>query len=460
MGFLLLGLFIILETALAIFTLTRQKEKTLWLRNRALTRGLELLLFLLALLLPWAAWDFRFQLCFFVLLIRAIIALAAFLLKKRKVSGQKNGAAAVISSVTGILLLAIALLPAFLFTGYEGLETTGNYQVKQTSAILVDNSRSELFETDGSNREVPIYFYYPETVDTETDSFPLVLFSHGAFGYYQSNTSTYMELASHGYIVISMDHPYHSFFTHDTDGKLITVNPAFLQEVMLANDESSSAAEIFRMSQEWLSLRTADISFVLDSIQEAKAANACPDTWFFPENIGENKAADEILAILTAANLEKIGLMGHSMGGAASVTVGRSRNDIDAVIDIDGTMFGEQLAWENGAYRYYEEAYPVPLLSINSENHYLDTQEAASKNVLYVNTVVLDNALDSRHTYFVGSGHMNFTDLPLFSPALSYLLGTGTADETECIWTMNAIILQYFDFYLKNRGELVIKESY
>lgn len=38
---------------------------------------------------------------------------------------------------------------------------------------------------------------------------------------------------------------------------------------------------------------------------------------------------------------DKIGLMGHSMGGASSVQLGRERDDIDAVIDLEGTMAGE-----------------------------------------------------------------------------------------------------------------------
>lgn len=94
-------------------------------------------------------------------------------------------------------LLFIAMMPAFVFTGYEGFDTTGKYQVKQAHAILVDESRTESFEADGIKREVPVYIYYPDTEDGE---FPLVVFSHGAFGYYQSNTSTYMELASNGYV--------------------------------------------------------------------------------------------------------------------------------------------------------------------------------------------------------------------------------------------------------------------
>ena len=125
-------------------------------------------------------------------------------------------------------------------------------------------------------------------------------------------------------------------------------------------------------------------------------------------------------------DVEKIGLMGHSLGGAASVTVGRQRDDVGAVIDLDGTMLGEQLGYKNGSYQYYEEAYPIPLLVVDSEEHH---QQADKLTSLYVNNVVVENAVNAKRTYFVGSGHMNFTDLPLFSPVLASLLGTGTIDE-------------------------------
>ncbi len=453
MGFVLLGLFAVIEIVLLAVTFTGQKEKVQWLRNRVFVRAGEMVLFLLVLLLPQAAWDLRFKLCFFVLVIRIVTALVTYLLKRQKASGSQSKAGAAANMCLGILVLGLALIPAFLFNRYEGLETTGTYDVKETSAILVDESRLETFETDGSNREVPIHIYYPDIENAGDDSFPLVIFSHGAFGYYQSNLSTYMELASHGYVVISLDHPYHSFFTKDSEGKLITVNPEFLQEVMLVNEESISEEEVLKLSRKWLELRTADMNFVLDSVKEAKAEDKCGDAWFTISD----QAEKEILHILAMTDTEQIGLMGHSMGGAASVTVGRIREDIDAVIDLDGTMLGEQLSYEDDAYQYYEEPYPVPLLAIDDENHYL---EGESAGVLYVNRWVLKNAIDSEHTYFVGSGHMNFTDLPLFSPILASLLGTGTVDATECVQTMNEIILQYFDQYLKGMGEAIIMESY
>lgn len=452
MGLLLL-LFVLVEIALLVITFTKQKESKLWLRNRVIARAGEIVIFLFALLAPQVAWDFRFKTCFFMLVIRVVTAIMGYVVKCKKVTGNKKKLGAVVNAVLGIMVLAVSLVPAMLFTGYEGLETTGAYEVKETSAILVDESRTESFETDGSKREIPVHFYYPEIENAGENSFPLVLFSHGAFGYYQSNTSTYMELASNGYVVVSLDHPYHSFFTEDTDGQLITVNPNFLQEVMYINQDGAPEEEIFELSSKWLAIRTADIKFVLDCVEDTKADGACQAEWFINSEDGEQ----DILEVLAMVDVEKIGLMGHSLGGAASVTVGREREDIDAVIDLDGTMLGEQLSYENGSYQYYEEAYPIPLFAIDNEEHYLqgDTIDA-----LYVNNVVLENALDSKHTYFVGSGHMNFTDLPLLSPVLASLLGIGTIDETECVKTMNEIILQYFDYYLKGEGEININECY
>lgn len=344
--------------------------------------------------------------------------------RKLWISCKRAGVPAV-----ALLVLAILLIPKLLFADYEGLPTTGPYGVKQVSAILVDEN-----------------------------SFPLVIFSHGAFGYYQSNTSTYMELASHGYVVISLDHPYHSFFTKDTADKTITVNPEFLQEVMYINEDGTTEQEIIELAHGWLEIRTGDMNFVLDSVKAAKKLAAevqttLPEAWFTTEE----STVQEILSVLAMTNTEEIGLMGHSMGGATSVTIGRIRDDIDAVIDLDGTMLGEEFSYTNGQYEFYKEAYPVPLLAISNEAHYFEGKEAAD---LYVNSVVLANAVDARYTYFKGSGHMNFTDLPLFSPALASFLGVGEVDAEECIVTMNQIILDYFNCYLKNTGEVTINESY
>ena len=40
------------------------------------------------------------------------------------------------------------------------------------------------------------------------------------------------------------------------------------------------------------------------------------------------------------------------------------------------------------------------------------------------------------------------------------MLGVGDVDATECITTMNQIILDYYNYYLKDEGVFTIQESY
>ena len=103
----------------------------------------------------------------------------------------------ILSAVLSAALISGSLIPSFIFADYDGLPVSGQYEIAEANAILVDRSRTEEFETDGSSREVPVYFYYPANA-AEGEKFPPVLFSHGSFGYYQSNHSTYVELASNG----------------------------------------------------------------------------------------------------------------------------------------------------------------------------------------------------------------------------------------------------------------------
>ena len=446
MGIFLLFSFIVFEIALMISSFTRFSEKKQWLVARCVFRAGELAVFLFVMLLPNVTFDFKYQLCFILLIIRLAGALVMYLIRRKAAAGKRSKARAVFGAVGSIVILAVSLVPAFIFTEYAGLETSGKYEVAQAKAILIDKDRVETFETDGSNREIPVHFYYPKADVIAQSSCPVVLFSHGAFGYYQSNTSTYMELASNGYVVISLDHPYHSFFTEDTDGKLITVDPAFFQEAMYVNDNNVPEKDIHDLSHKWMALRTADIDCVLDSVEAAKLSGTVNDAWFI-ENEEEKSAIESMLAM---ADVEKIGLMGHSLGGAASVSVGRYRDDVDAVIDLDGTMLGEQIDFADGKYQYEEEPYPVPLFALDSESHY---EQGQKYGTLYVNQYVLEHALDAKHEYIAGAAHMNFTDLPLFAPPLAAALGTGTVDATECIETVNAMVLEYMNCYLMGSGE-------
>lgn len=454
MNTLLWILLCVVEIVLAGIGVFGRANKRGWLFGRLLADFGELLLFLVMLPAPGIDLGFRFKGLFIVLLLRFAITLISFLVKRNRLQGNKRISAMILSAVLGMVLITGSMLPSFIFSGYEGLPATGEYKVATTKAILTDKSRTEEFESDGSSREVPVYFYYPQDAK-ENETYPLVLFSHGAFGYYQSNTSTYMELASHGYVVVSMDHPYHSFFTKDTDGRTVIVNPEMIQGIQYVNSDTATEEQIFELSAQWLKLRCNDLNFVIDSVKAGADKGMDPEEWCVADGEEAN-----VLQALGLADPDRIGVMGHSLGGAAAVSIGREREDIDAVIDLDGTMLGEELGVQDGVAMMNQEVYAVPLLSFDNEEHHFSRIECREKGIPYANNTVLEHAAEGYSTYIKGTGHMNYTDLPLFSPALASMLGTGEVDSTHCITTMNEIVLAFFDCYLKGTGTFSVQECY
>ena len=452
MGLMLFVLLSALEIVLAFVGRGKEKRKKVWLKNRLFVRAAELVIVLAALLLPYGQkWRLVPALGFLVIL--GIIALLKWLRGRRKADGEKKTGSFVANCVLSVLLFALLLLPAFVFTGYNGLPVSGQYQVGEASAIVVDGSRTDPFEQDGSFREVPVHFYYPADA-AKGEQFPLVVFSHGAFGYYQSNTSTYMELASNGYVVAALDHPHHAFFTQDTDGRSVTVDMDFLNTAMNLNDETD-VQEQYALYTNWMALRTADMNCVVDTLKAAGASGTLDEAWFLPEN-----NADTILSVLKMTDMTKIGLMGHSMGGATAVQLGRERSDISAVIDIDGTMLGEYLGVENGEFVLCEEPYSVPVLEFNNWESYNDRKEYLEQGSRYPNDELIRNASESYSVTIRDTLHMDYTDLPLLSPFLGKMLGSGERGCEETMTIVNGLVLDFFNHTLKGEGAFSVQEIY
>lgn len=441
MAILFIILLICAEIALLVLTLKKQRARVLWLRNRAFTRAIEFVLLLSIVLLPVTYLKWRYTGALILLGVLLLIAGLSWLVKRKKATGEVKKGKAIASAILSVLLILPALMPAFLFANYNGLKTSGAYGIKQAEAILVDADRLDTFESDGSHREVPVHFYYPDA----DGSFPLIVFSHGAFGYYQSNYSTYAELASNGYVVAALDHPHHAFFSKDTDGKLVLVDNGFLNDAVDIQNGVKSAEDVYTITRDWMQLRLDDMNFVLDTIEAAKADNALNGAW-------HTEQSAQILSVLEKADTGRIGLLGHSMGGATAVSVGRMRSDVGAVIVLDGTMLGEITGIGSGEYLCKEEPYPVPVLDLRGYPDYSREEP--------VNDCIIDHAVEGKKLEFTGVGHMDFTDLPLFSPFLSSMLGSENIDHKAFMTHVNGLVLNWFDYYLKGTGALDLRTDY
>ena len=452
MGLILFILMAALEIVLAVMTCRKATEKKTWRRNRLFVRLAEIVIGISAILLPFGQ-KWRLTGLLVTLAALAFITALVILIRRGKAEGETRRGKAVKSCVTSILLIGFALVPAFVFTGYRGLPVSGSYAVRETSAILVDSTRTDPFESDGSNREVPVHFYYPETA-AGGERFPLIVFSHGAFGYYQSNTSTYMELASNGYVVAALDHPHHAFFTKDTDGKTVIVDMDFMNTALTLNNEMSAEKQ-YELYTDWMALRTADMDLAVNEIKAAAAAGAVGGSWAVSD-----KEAGNVLAALGITDAAKIGLMGHSMGGATSVELGRTRNDIAAVIDLDGTMLGEYTGVENGELTVRNDPYAVPVLEFNNWESYNDNEEYADEGRAYPNVELIAHAEAGFSVNVRGTQHMDFTDLPMLSPFLGKMLGSGERDTKETMTLVNSLVLDFFNCYLKGEGVFTAESIY
>lgn len=452
MNTFLLILLCVFEVGFAFTAISRRADKKGWQTGRLICNTGQLGIFLVMLIAPGIDMSFRFMGLFILLLLRIIVALIGMLIMKNKKDKSKHPAMMILSALLSVALILGSMIPSFMIADYNGLPVSGTYDVAETKAILIDESRNEEFESDGSKREVPVYFFYPADA-AEGEKFPLIIFSHGAFGYYQSNYSTYAELASNGYVVISTEHPYHSLFTKDTNGNTIIADTSFLNSVMEISSTDVSEETTYELSSQWMKLRCDDINFVIDSVKSAAGQNVLPGFWY--TDGGEN---ENIIAALAMTDTDKIGVMGHSLGGATAVFMGRTRNDVSAVIDLDGTMLGEVTGVENGRDIVNHEPYTTPLLSLDNEGHYFESIEARETDIPYANNIVHDNAVCGYRTYISGTDHMNFTDLPMYAPPIAKMLGTGTVDPEECMMTVNRITLEFFNTYLKGTGEFSVQE--
>lgn len=122
-----------------------------------------------------------------------------------------------------ILLALVAISPVVLFPSYQPLAVSGHYSIETARYTYTDDQRIEPYSHTGESCRVNVVCWHAEKAG-RGETFPLVIFSHGSLGTENSNESLYRELASHGYVVCSIGHPDHVFWTKSEDGRTIFVS--------------------------------------------------------------------------------------------------------------------------------------------------------------------------------------------------------------------------------------------
>ncbi len=259
-------------------------------------------------------------------------------------------------------------------------------------------------------------------IDAENCPFPVLFFSPGFFMAAQLYSSLIEEMASHGYVVVAINHTDACWPVMFPDGS----SPVILPELAnIFSNKERSCMQTFDMTQEtWIK----DVEFVL--------------SWL--RNQPLTKSLD----------LSRMGIFGHSFGGSTAIEAARQYETFRAVVNLDGLLFGPN----------WDKPFETPSLFVVAEK--LLTHEEALNAGL---TIEQFDSLLARHSkkvfdqlkdnsFYVtvkNADHATFVDSKLIkSPLLK-----NVHNPLRGIEITRALLVDFFDHYLRNKKATVLKKQ-
>ncbi|HKK83675.1 MAG TPA: alpha/beta hydrolase, partial [Atribacterota bacterium] len=214
MGTIIFFMAVIVEVSFAAFCIITKENHS---KERSIIKIASFIGFVLLTVLHIIDWSLSYYALASLLILLAITG-AKSLTQKKKEKREYNTARVVLRSIGMMVLIFAVTLPAIIFPQNKAvIPTTGEYQILTQTYTYTDKNRVESYTDTGKSRKLNVKFWYPDNLD---ESVPLIVFSHGGLGIKSSNESLYNELASHGYVVCSIDHTYQSFYSTDQDGNM------------------------------------------------------------------------------------------------------------------------------------------------------------------------------------------------------------------------------------------------
>ena len=319
---------------------------------------------------------------------------------------------------------------------------TGPYRVGTLSLPMEDAQRTDPIARNGSHRRLMVRFWYPTAVTGEcqyaeysspkawsylssisgipqiqvgTNScraavaalgkHPVIVATHGYTGMLTDYTFLFEELASRGYVVASVAHTYESTAVEFPDGNLITsvFGSHFLPDSVRMDNQSLAFVR---------SVRLRDLQFVTREIERLNAVIGGP---FFKR-----------------LDLERVGIMGHSLGGEAALASLEELSSLKAAAILDPVIFQSSTRGT---------AKPVLLLTEGRTGW--SSRECRLWNNLSGTRLAVN---------FAGAGHLAPSDaiwLGGYVPEVS--VETGSIGPAETVTALRRYLTAFFDTYLAGK---------
>lgn len=376
---------------------------------------------------------------------------------------------------TGILIAALVLTFLSLAAGVllpipQPFTITGPYQVGTTVFPLVDPSREEIYaDLPNQPREIMVQVWYPAEpkesdkqsqwmpdikvagpaiaewinlpsfalnhleyaqgnafldapVASDEAKFPLLVFSHGWSGFKEQNIYQVEELASHGYVVVGVNHTYGAVVTVFPDGRQLFRNDNALPDSVSQEDYDRASNLLVR---QW----AGDIGFVLDQFALLNQS-------------------DSELPFAGSFDLDRVGVFGHSTGGGAAAEFCGTDTRCKAALAMD--LWIEPVSSE------------VVLAGISQPYLYLHsdswaTESSHNNNYSRIGELVGASQGDGTEIKIKGTEHYDFTSIPLFTPLASAIDLKGPIPGDTGLRLINYYSMAFFDHALRGGGDDLLR---
>jgi predicted dienelactone hydrolase len=391
----------------------------------------------------------------------------------------------VLAGGTWLLLTAIAAAVPTLFPHLRLPEPTGPYSVGTTDLFLVDQDRLETFTSDPDDRrEIAARIWYPaESVANAVpvaymenaaevshaltrftpfppflfahlgrvpthacrdapvlqrgSPWPLVIFNHAYWAGIPQSTALMEELASNGYVAVSVGHAFETPYFVRPDGSVHAFDPhnaefaerarerndayEIQQQLTMTRDVRKLEELIRELSRrrpkavESLHIWVADISAVLTELER--------------RNAGGGPFAGRL-------DTDRVAVIGHSFGGAAAGQACLDDPRCKAGISLDGLLIGDML----------DRPLETPFLFFHHDN--VGAENRAP------NLPFFERARAPAYLAIIaGTGHLSFSDVCLYPRTSLFRLAlpAGGLDGRRCQTIVNAYVLAFLDRHLKGQ---------
>lgn len=270
------------------------------------------------------------------------------------------------------------------------------------------------------NPEANLCECYTKAPPVPGQKFPLIMFNHGYNSYREGNSLLCIELASHGYVVISVAHSYEALCTEFDDGSWLLSDKknTKLYEPMLGGLIAMYRLIKSKGSEEELARRF--------DIAQRKYCKYMMNR--LPEWINDNEAALDYARknLSDLIDFSKgIGASGHSFGGNTAYALCARNPDFVCGINIDGALFGD----------YSNDFQTKPFMQISCQ----DNEKAAAR-------VYLKHTQPVYKILFKDMHHIGFADSKYTMPMKSVV---GKLEPDLMHKNLCKCHLEFFDAYLK-----------